>query len=137
MSVFATIRETHPTIRLGSKGGRNKSTVGCATIVSEVAGDLLTKSKPASCSKLDTIASASAWRPMTTSHLGDSGSPRLRYHATMAPTAPNRNMTRHPKIGTNNQASRADTGSPAVTIVEIMPDHRPRIRAGKNSAIME
>ena len=46
-------------------------------------------------------------------------------------------MTRHPKVGTNNQARKADTGSPAVTIVHIMPDHRPRIRAGKNSAIME
>src|SRR5207253_4745383 len=123
--------------RFVRKGRRNRSPAACGTMVSGDAGGLLAESKPASRSKLETRASASASRPMTTSHLGDSGNSRLRNHATKDPTAPSRNMTRHPKFGTNNQARKAEIGSPAVTSVHIMPDHLPRIFAGKNSAIIE
>src|ERR1700688_4489156 len=106
-------------------------------MASGAGGRLVVEAKPASRSNLETRASASASRPMTANHLGDSGNSRLRNQATADPTAPSRNMTRHPKVGTNNQARKAETGSPAVTSVHIMPDHFPRIPAGKNSAIME
>src|SRR6476659_1273054 len=137
MSIFATMRDTHPTIRFARKGRRNRSPAAWGTMVSGDAGRLLTESKPASRSKLETRASASVSRPMTTNQRGDSGNSRLRNHATMEPSAPSSNMTRHPKVGTNSQARNAETANPAVTTVHIMPDQRPRIRAGKNSAIME
>src|SRR6201997_2074185 len=128
--------DTHPTIRLARKGDWKRSPVACGQIGSGAKGRLV-EVKPASRSNFETMASASASRPTTTSHLGDSGNSRLRNQATADPTAPSRNMMRHPKAGTNNQARKAETGNPAVTSVHIMPDHFPRIFAGKNSAIIE
>ncbi len=60
---------------------------------------------------------------------GTRRSERQRHPARTSPATPN--------AGTSSHASSAETGRPAVTRVQIIPDHRPLTLAGKNSVMME